>query len=167
MKKFNLPLIAALVAAFVLLLIFTPFLLYDGVEVKEVENITTEFSENLMFREERWYYPMSGMVVEMENETIPIGVAGQKHELNFGRIPEQSSSTKIIEFGTGSPARVEFYSGGNISSLIELPEKFYLRKESEIKITFNGSRTGNFTGTLLIRNVIPKNFLAEKIIMVM
>lgn len=166
LKKYNFALTAAIIAVFVLLIMLLPFLSYGPVEIKEVENVTTEFSDNFMFREERWYYPMKGMVVEMQNETIPIGVAGQKYELNFGSIPQNSTSIKIINFGSEGMAKVEFYSTGNISSFVTLPENFYIRnKESEIKINFNGSHLGNFTGTLLIRNVVPKNLLAEKIIM--
>jgi hypothetical protein len=117
-----------------------------------------------MFNDERWYYPMKGNVIELKNDTIPIGIAGQKYELNFGRIIKNSSTTKVISFDSDSFAVVEFYTSGNISPYIITPEKIYMEKENKnIRITFNGTETGIFSGTMLIRNIVPKNILAEKI----
>ncbi|UCG95914.1 MAG: hypothetical protein JSV92_02635 [archaeon] len=167
MKKINIAIVivATLVLALIMIVSVSFLLLYHNFEIKKVDKRTMEVSENFMFREELWYYPMKSEVIEVENDTIPVGVAGQKYELNFGVIPRKSSITKTIDMGSDGMARVELRSEGDITPYMKMPEKIYLKSEKRsIKITFNGTETGNFTGTLMIRNTIPKNFLAEKII---
>ena len=161
--KMIIPLVIALVFA-VTAILSPAIFLYYAPAVKNVENKTVEISGNIMFRDERWYYPLKGSVVELTNDTIPIGIAGQKYELNFGRIVKNSSITKVINLDTDNFAIVEFYTSGNISPHIVRPEKIYMEGGKEdIRITFNGTEAGDFTGTMLIRNIIPKNILAEKI----
>ncbi|MCK4634597.1 MAG: hypothetical protein KAT37_01865 [Candidatus Aenigmarchaeota archaeon] len=166
MKKINLVLLLiSVLVVLVLTFLFSMLLPSSPVDIKTVENLTFESSENFMLKEERWFYPLKGMVVEMKNDTIPIGIAGQTYELDFGRIPHNSSVRKIINMKSDNFAKVELYTSGNISSHILLPENFYMKgQEEKITITFNGTDLGNFTGTLLIKNVIPKNILAEEII---
>ncbi len=166
MKKASLILllISVLVVLF-LTLLFSVLLSSSPVDIKTVENLTFESSENFMLKEEIWLYPLKGIVVEMKNETIPIGIAGQTYELDFGRIPHNSSVRKTMNMKSDDFAKVEMYTSGNISPHIILPENFYMKsQEKKITITFNGTEMGNFTGTLLIKNVIPKNILAEEII---
>lgn len=152
-----------LIPVIVMLLWFVESFMFP-VEVKSVENQTFETSENFMFREERWFYPLRGFVVESESDKIPLGIAGQTYELNFGRIPVNSSTTKILNMNSNNFAKIEFYTSGNISPYVTLPKSFYMKTdEKEVKIIFKGSDAGNFTGTLLVRSVIPKNILAEKI----
>ncbi len=160
MKKIHLLIIpaAVLLAAGLAL----PALSLHEVEVRPADNLTFEFHENLMFRDERTSYPMKGRVVEMKNETIPLGIAGQTNELDFGRIILNSTSRKVINMNSAETVKVEFYSAGNISDYIVMPEDFFMRGGNEVKVTFNGTSLGNFTGTLMVRSVIPKNFLAEK-----
>jgi len=165
MKKACLILLLISVLVVLVLTFFSLSLPSSPVDIKNVENLTFESSENSMFKEERWFYPLKGMVVEMKNETIPIGIAGQTYELDFGRIPHNSSVRKIINIKSDNFAKVEMYTSGNISSHILLPENFYIKgQEKKITLTFNGTDMGNFTGTLLIKNIITKNILAEEII---
>ena len=166
MKKAGLILLLiSVLVVLVLTFLFSMMLPSSPVDIKTVENLTFESSENIMLKEEEWFYPLKGIVVEMGNETIPIGIAGQTYELNFGRIPHNSSVRKIINMKSDNFAKVEMYTSGNISSYIILPENFYMKgQEEKIILTFNGTDMGNFTGTLLIKNIIPKNILAEEVI---
>lgn len=167
MKNFNFILPAIIVLVFIVAVLLLPFFFLGSVDVKEVGNMTLEVGENLMFREEKTYYPLKGMVVEMNNDTIPLGIAGQSYELNFGRIPWNSSVRKMLNFGTENFVRTDFHVSGNISKFVIMPGNFYLEKDvGEVTVTFNGTEIGNFTGTLLVRNIIPKNFLCEKILRV-
>lgn len=164
MKKINL-ILSAIVMILVIFILFVSWSLtqLSDVKIKEVKNLTFEASDGNMFREEKWYYPLKGMVVPMINNTIPIGIAGQTYELDFGRIPINSSARKIINLNSNNSAKVEFYTTGNITPYMVLPENFFISGEKKIEIIFNGTETGNFTGTLMIRNLIPRNLLAEKI----
>ncbi len=153
------------VFAVLILIIFLPFIMVSlPPAVNPVENLTVNSSDIFMLKEEKYYYPMKGMVVEVTNDTIPIGIAAQTYELNFGRIPLNSTSRKILKFNSTVPTKVEFYLSGNITPYIVIPKKLYVEGEEKLEITFNGTKVGNFTGTLLVRNIIPKNILAEKII---
>ncbi len=149
------------------ILIISLFLYYLPVTPAGIisENMSFESSENIMFREEKTYYPLSGMVVKMENETIPLGIAGQTNEINFGRIPLKAYSRKYINVNSNRPAKIEIHSFGNITEFMDFPEHIFVEnEEKKIRILFNGTEEGNFTGTLLIRNIIPKNFFSEKIL---
>ena len=162
LKFYVLSVIAIILIIFILLISWSLTQISD-VKIKEVENVTFEASDESMFREEKWYYPLKGTVVFMINDTIPIGIAGQTYELNYGRIPINSSARKAINLNSNSLAKIEFYTDGNISQYMVTPENFLIRGEKEIEIIFNGTEVGNFTGTLVIRNIIPKNIIAEKI----
>lgn len=164
-KRILIVAVTTIVIILIMIFVMSLFFLARNLEIKEVGKQEREVSENFMFREEFWYYPMKGIVIEMENDSIPIGIAGQKYELNFGRIPLKSSTTKMIDMQSQGLVRVRLLSDGNITPYITMPEKIYLKGDSkEIRIVFNGTKIGNFTGTLMIQNTIPKNILAEKIV---
>jgi|GEM_PF-2408627 len=160
-KNITIPI--ALVAVALLVLFLPVILLPYTVNMKSVENLTFESSENFMIKEEKWFYPLKGQVIPMGNETIPIGIAGQTYEINFGRIPQNSSTRKFINLNSSNPAKTELYVSGNITPFMIFPQSLYIKGEEKMEIAFNGTEMGNFTGTLLIRNIIPKNVLAERL----
>jgi len=165
MKKTGALVILLIVSVFLISFFMSASYVMQGVEIYEVEKQTFEKSENFMFREEKWSWPIKGFVVEMQKDIIPLGIAGDTSEINFGRVPENSSTTKIMNFNAKEFARVEFYTAGNMSPYVEVPENFYMENEEmEIKLNFIGRNVGNFTGTLMIRNIIPKNFLARMMV---
>ncbi|MCD6367655.1 MAG: hypothetical protein J7L45_01060 [Candidatus Aenigmarchaeota archaeon] len=161
-------LISVIILALIIFLLWNvSVLIVPPSEPSNVEKVKFDSRENFLFKIETWTYPMKGWVTTLENNntTIPLGFAGQTYELNFGKIPIKSNSTKFINFNTMDVAKVEFYKYGNISPYVIIPKNFELKNQSkEVKIIFTGTEPGNYTGFLVIRTIVPKNRIIERVL---
>ena len=107
-------------------------------------------------------YPIFGEVVIPENDSdIPLGVAVQTYELNFGRAPKEMNVSKMLNLSNSRFTPVKFLveSYGNISKFLYIPkEKFIIpsNMDEKLTITFDTRQPGNFTGELIVRVVYPK-----------
>lgn len=130
-----------------------------------VQNLTVHNTENLFFKKHMTRYPVTGMVVNTtlgeKNQTlIPIGVAAEATELNFGRVAITTKVRKILFLKNNEnlPAKFHLRMYGNISEFTEFERDFILnpKETKEIKIIFNAFKLGNYTGEFDVIAFVPK-----------
>ncbi|MFB6075518.1 MAG: hypothetical protein ABEK17_00070 [Candidatus Aenigmatarchaeota archaeon] len=149
----------------VILMILSFFITYPLVSPKEPNRIprksSYEYNDYLFYRTELVKYPMSGQSVRVNNSNFTLGFAGQTYELHFGKIPLNSSTTKILNMSSKKDVKIKTYKFGNISNSIIVDKEFWLSGEKELKVKFEPEYSGNFTGVLMIRSIIPNNVLSK------
>ena len=169
MKKVHLAaIIVSILIVALVLFSWVGYLLSIEPEIKQVENVTRNSNENFFFREEVWSYPIMGYAINTSYENITLGIATDRDKLHFGRIPLNSSSRKQVDINVAKKAGVIFYKAGNMTPYIIMPQPFILEGETKkITLRFEANDQGNYTGTFVIRNIIPKNIISEKVMEVM
>jgi hypothetical protein len=110
-----------------------------------------EITETLLWRDEVTRFPM---MVSIGNKT-KIGLSTDVGILNFGFLPTGSSERKVIslENEINRTAIVKITTRGNISEFVNIEtERFILKpnERTEVMITLNATKEGNFTGFLII-----------------
>jgi hypothetical protein len=125
----------------------------------EISGNTVEYA-GLFVSERVTGYDMKAEVTSPDNSTL--GMAAEEH-LNFGRIPSGSKVRKTIFLVNDEQTlvKIRIMSEGDISPHISVSKNnFLLSNTSEITVTFDSENTGNFTGTLNVLAIKPKNWLA-------
>ena len=125
--------------------------------VNECRDICINTTFDYVFtREKILCYPASASVTELNtSEKIKIGIALDTNQLNFGKLYINYSSGKYItlENNYRKPMYIRIFACGNISDFLEYPPALVLKpkERKNIKILFNATEIGNFTGYLLIK----------------
>ncbi len=164
------PLIIGIIGVIVFALSYLGF---SPPEVSYTTSIETDYTENIFFKYSITTFPIKVEVKEVEdlmsNDSVKIGIAGQRNELNFGRIPVGASTTKILEIKnnekTSAKAKVEVF--GPMSSFtvgIDTEKLLPSSKKSEIKIKCEPLSTGNYTGELKVVIISPKSSSFEQLL---
>lgn len=90
------------------------------------------------------------------NRTKNLGVVTEPN-LDFGRIPQGSSTIKFINVDAPNKSILTLSSSGNISEHLIYGDKQYFEGEKELRVRFNGSQVGYFTGSLDVNAEMPRN----------
>jgi len=113
-------------------------------------------------------FTMSAQSINASEFNGKIGVATQTDELNFGRLPIGSKSTKFIDISNSfsRDSKTELFVEGNISEFVSFPNEIILApsESEEITILFNSTQIGNYTGNFTSISYVAKNSFAEKIL---
>ena len=157
----------SLLIAFILIVFFLLFTVSFQKEPKVfVKNKTEKYTENLFFKKQIIKYPVIGSVVNTtlgeENKTIiPIGIAADSSEINFGRTAVTTVVKKILNLKNRESIPVKFHlrAYGNISRFMNFEKDFVLNagETKKIEVKFNAAQTGNYTGEFDITVLVPKH----------
>ena len=132
---------------------------------QEIENVTLRSYSNVLYRYEVVMYPSSGevIIVSPDQERIELGVNTETWNINFGKIPANSTSSRYADLANigSKPAKVFFTSSGDISPFIKFDKNDFTLDPSEdetVKITFDtkNAEPGNYNGRVDRIVKIPK-----------
>ncbi|MBN2042440.1 MAG: hypothetical protein JW754_01390 [Candidatus Aenigmarchaeota archaeon] len=121
----------------VLLVIIAALLLYRNIEYSET------------------VYPINMQVIEPDESGMKFGISVDPDLLNFGKVPEGSSSEKAITIRNpeDAPVKIRMYPSGDISEYISFEKNDFVinkNQEEKVYIRAEGKTAGNFTGSLVI-----------------
>lgn len=128
-----------------------------------VKSRNIEESESYLFYTKLDRIPMRGNITPfiMVNKTLPIGIAAQTDEFNWGRVPEGVEVVKFLEIGNrrGRDGKVNIMVYGDIRPYIKVgSEEFIIKNgtKEEIQISFEGNASGSYSGEVDVLVRIPK-----------
>ncbi|MBU0953749.1 MAG: hypothetical protein KKA90_05040 [Nanoarchaeota archaeon] len=118
--------------------------------------------EFFLFSTETTHYPTNVTLFAstVGNRTIEVTV--DRWNLNFGGFEPNESATRGIEFENPNDVMVkaQLFAFGNISPYLILPEDFLigpgLSKNISLTLDAKGAVSGNYSGTISVRVVIPR-----------
>lgn len=105
-------------------------------------------------------YNMNAEVMNADNTSIGIVV---EDRLDFGRMPAGSDVRKTLTLNNDEswPVKITITPTGNISRYVSVSRNdFMLDGAENIEVVFRSADTGNFTGTLDVTAIKPRNWLA-------
>lgn len=125
-------------------------------------------SENLIFRVKEWKYPMKAQVQKKNKSKTYLGVSTSTNKMNFGIIPKGAVVTKFLNITSpaGKKTKIKLEGKGKIGKKLEIGQNFfYLNGErKQVRISFNGSEIGNYSGSLAIKSITSKNSLFDPLL---
>jgi hypothetical protein len=107
-------------------------------------------------------FPANATVVNVTaNDTKRLGIVTNP-QLRFGTIPEGAKSHKFLLMNAPKKSLVLVDSEGNISEFLDFERKIYFKGQEELRILFNGSKTGFYTGEVRLKTQAPKDRWGER-----
>ena len=100
-----------------------------------------------------------------------LGISADRDFLFFGRVPQTSNITKILEINNPShyKAYAKYKLEGNISRFIIVGDKnkkdiilIPPNSTKKVHVKFTAKDPGNYTGTISLKIYVPKNYILEK-----
>lgn len=118
------------------------------------EQVVTR-DDNMFFKRIIVRYPTRGNVTtfNISEKKISVGIAPERDELNFGRVPEGVTIRKFINIQNNEDCTVKTFIRvyGDIRPLIKIrDEEIILEKngQREVQIAFNATWVGAYTGEI-------------------
>ncbi len=154
-----------IIYTFAILAVIIALVLCSDFRIEKPQELVKELSftayEGYLLNTEITRYPVKAEVFNQNNSKINIGIAGQRNELHFGRLPVTAVSRKTIEFENKKNSYSKIYIktyGDTADSMKAGKNTFIIEPETKrtIQIAFNASKTGNHSGELDIIAKIPK-----------
>ncbi len=100
-----------------------------------------------------------------------LGISADRDFLFFGKVPQTSNITKILEINNPShyKAYAKYQLEGNISEFIIVGDKnkkdiivIHPNSTKKVHVKFTAKDPGNYTGTIYLQIYVPKNYILEK-----
>lgn len=118
-------------------------------------------AESFLVKSQEMNFDVNGTAEDMEdNSTKNLGIVTEPN-LEFGRAALGTSYYKFIQVNSTNQALVTLTAEGNISDQISYPEKSYFQGSEELKIEFNATEQGYYTGTLNMKIRTSENSLGK------
>jgi hypothetical protein len=129
-----------------------------------VKEQTVEESESSLFYTKLVRIPTRGNVTPfiLVNRTIPIGIAQQTSELNWGRVPEGVGVVKFLDISNRRErdGKVNIMVYGDIKPYIKVDSGgvFIIRSgtKEEIQLAFESNSSGSYSGEMDVLVRVPK-----------
>lgn len=114
-------------------------------------------ADEVLVKEQSFSFDANASSVDRSgNYTKNIGIVTNSN-MDFGELPVGMGVTKFLNISMPRKGIVDLGAEGNISDSLDIREYHYFEGRKEIRVRFNASEEGYYTGNVTLKTQVPKH----------